>query len=198
MISSLRGIIAEKSPAEVLIDVGGVGYAVLIPLSTFDHLGEVGSTVTLFTHHYVREDGEQLYGFISRAERDLFRVLLSVNGIGPKIALGILSRLGVEEIIASITSGDAGVLQRIPGIGKKIAERMIIELRDRIGRERIHDGAIQDVDSIRLQRAEALNALIALGMTRTQAENALRNAVKSLPENTQPSVEVLVKTALKR
>ena len=198
MISSLRGILAEKSPAEVLIDVGGVGYAVLIPLSTFDHLGEVGSTVTLFTHHYVREDGEQLYGFISRAERDLFRVLLSVNGIGPKIALGILSRLGVEEIIASITSGDAGVLQRIPGIGKKIAERMIIELRDRIGRERIHDGAIHDVDSIRLRRAEALNALIALGMTRTQAENALRNAVKSLPENTQPSVEVLVKTALKR
>ncbi|MGC8896847.1 MAG: Holliday junction branch migration protein RuvA [Bacteroidota bacterium] len=196
MISSLRGVLAEKSPAEVLIDVGGVGYAVLIPLSTFDHLGEVGSTVTLFTHHYVREDGEQLYGFISRAERDLFRMLLSVNGIGPKIALGILSRLGVEEIIASITSGDVGVLQRTPGIGKKIAERMIIELRDRIGRERILEEAIQDVDSTTV--SEALNALIALGMTRTQAENALRNAIKSLPKNTQPSVEVLVKTALTR
>ncbi|MGB9773753.1 MAG: Holliday junction branch migration protein RuvA [Bacteroidota bacterium] len=196
MISSLRGVLAEKSPAEVLIDVGGVGYAVLIPLSTFDHLGEVGSAVTLFTHHYVREDGEQLYGFISRAERDLFRMLLSVNGIGPKIALGILSRLGVEEIIASITSGDVGVLQRTPGIGKKIAERMIIELRDRIGRERILEEAIQDVDSTTV--SEALNALIALGMTRTQAENALRNAIKSLPKNTQPSVEVLVKTALTR
>ena len=132
MIGLLRGRILGKQPPQLLIDVNGVGYEVDAPMTTFYNLPAVGDEVTLFTHLAVREDAHTLFGFMQLSDRDLFRSLLKVNGVGARLALGILSGMEAGQFIACVQSGDAAALVRLPGIGKKTAERLIIELRDRL------------------------------------------------------------------
>lgn len=131
MIGRLKGLLAYKSPPNLMVDVGGVGYELSAPMSTFYDLPEVGREVTLFTHYAVKEDGVALYGFLTEAERRLFREVQKVTGVGAKIALAVLSGASVDEFARLVQAGDITALTRIPGIGKKTAERMVVELRDR-------------------------------------------------------------------
>ncbi len=132
MIAQLRGTLADKRPNQVLVDVGGVGYLVHIPLSTFYALGELHSNVTLLIHTQVREDAISLYGFLSAREKHLFELLISASGVGPVLALKILSGMSVDDLVPAVRSGDLARLTRIPGVGRKTAERMVVELRDKL------------------------------------------------------------------
>jgi Holliday junction DNA helicase RuvA len=132
MIGQLRGRLAEKRPNQVLVDVGGVGYLVQVPLSSYAALGELHTEVTLLIHTHVREDALALYGFVSSREKHLFEMLLSASGVGPSLALKILSGMSVEELVPAIRGSDLGRLTKIPGVGRKTAERMVVELKDRL------------------------------------------------------------------
>lgn len=132
MIGRIRGILVEKSPGQALVECGGLGYEVDIPYTTFFHLPEVGQEVTLHTHFVVREDAQSLYGFVSRLDRNLFRLLIKVNGVGPKLAAGILSGLDAQQFIRCVEGRDITSLVKLPGVGKKTAERLLIEMVDRI------------------------------------------------------------------
>src|SRR5213594_614568 len=132
MIGQLRGRLAEKRPNQVLVDVGGVGYLVQVPLSTYAALGELHTEVTLLIHTHVREDALALYGFVSSREKHFFEMLLSASGVGPTLALKILSGMSVEELVPAIRGSDLERLTRIPGVGRKTAERMVVELKDRL------------------------------------------------------------------
>ncbi len=197
MISILRGNLAGKSPTDVTVDVHGVGYAVHIPLSTFEALGEVGSEVTVYTHLHVREDALQLYGFATESERETFRLLIGVTGIGPKMAQGILSGMSVRDIRQHIARGDFTALTAIPGVGKKLAERLIVELREKISSGEpgpsIVAGASEHQHHV---RSEALLALTSLGYTRSAAEKALRAAILE-SGNADVGVEALIKSSLR-
>jgi len=198
MITSLEGTLVSKSPTEIVVRVNGVGYGVNIPLSTFEAIGEVKSTVSLFTHLHVREDALQLYGFASEAERDAFRMLISVSGIGPKMAQGILSGISVSELRSRIAEGNSGALTTIPGIGRKLAERLVVELRDKVTRlgpaaEPIPSAA---GDQARV-RSEALLALTSLGYSRLAAEKALRGAILETGGR-DATIEQLIKAALRQ
>lgn len=195
MIASLRGILRYKSPTEVLVDVNGVGYAVSIPLSTFEQLGDTNSNVLLFTYLHVREDSLQLFGFATEEERFLFKLLLSVNGIGPKIAQGILSGIGVKELRSHIASGNIGALTGIPGVGRKTAERLVVELRDRIAKMG-SPGAADASSETGSMRGDALLALTSLGYTRTTAERAIQQAWTESNGNPM-TLEELIKRSLK-
>ena len=132
MIGLLRGRLLEKRPNQVILDVGGVGYLVAVPLSTFAALGELHAEVTLLIHTHVREDALSLYGFLSAREKHLFELLLGASGVGPTLALKILSGMNVEELVPAIRTGDLGRLTKIPGVGRKTAERMVVELKDKL------------------------------------------------------------------
>src|SRR5258706_3510915 len=134
MIAQLRGTLADKRPNQVLVDVGGVGYLVHIPLSTFYALGDLHSNVTLLIHTQVREDSISLYGFLSSREKHLFELLISASGVGPVLALKILSGMSVDDLIPAVRAGDLVRLTRIPGVGRKTAERMVVELRDKLAK----------------------------------------------------------------
>jgi Holliday junction DNA helicase RuvA len=183
MIGQLTGKILDCTPGQVLLDVTGVGYDVRIPLSTFYALsaGE-GSVVSLHVHTHVREDALQLYGFASRDERSAFALLIGISGVGPKMALAILSGIGVEELRESVHRQDRCRLQKIPGVGKKTAERLLLELRDRLGTGSGHpegdrptggDGHGEPVGL----RADAISALVNLGYSRDVARRAVERAV---------------------
>lgn len=133
MIGRIRGILIEKSPAQALVECAGLGYEVDIPYTTFFNLPETGNELVLHTHFVVREDAHSLYGFSSRLDRDLFRLLIKVNGVGPKLAAGILSGLDANQFIRCVEARDANALVKLPGVGKKTAERLLIEMTDRIG-----------------------------------------------------------------
>ncbi|MDX1754845.1 MAG: Holliday junction branch migration protein RuvA [Marinobacter sp.] len=133
MIGRIRGVLIDKSPAQVLVECSGLGYEVDIPFTTFFHLPEPGEEVTLHTHFSVREDAQSLFGFAARIDRDLFRLLIKVNGVGPKLALAILSGLDADQFIRCVEAKDANSLVKLPGVGKKTAERLLIEMADRIG-----------------------------------------------------------------
>ena len=133
MIGRIRGILIEKSPAQALVECAGLGYEVDIPYTTFFNLPETGDELVLHTHFVVREDAQSLYGFSSRLDRDLFRLLIKVNGVGPKLAAGILSGLDANQFIRCVEARDANALVKLPGVGKKTAERLLIEMADRIG-----------------------------------------------------------------
>lgn len=193
MISSLTGVLTEKTPTEILIMVNGVGYAVSIPLSTFERLGSVNDTVTVFTHLHVREDALQLYGFATTEEREMFKLLISVSGIGPKVAQSILSGSSVADLREFLFSGNTSALLSIPGIGRKTADRLIVELREKIAKTHTPvEGSISPAGV----RFEALQALVQLGLSRTAAEQALREALKNA-ESRDESVEQLIKRALR-
>jgi Holliday junction DNA helicase RuvA len=176
VIGRLTGVLLEKNPPQLLVDVNGVGYEVEVPMSTFYNLPATGERVTLHTHFVVREDAQLLYGFATERERTTFRQLLKVNGIGAKSALGILSGLSVEDLAQAITLQEASLLTRIPGIGKKTAERLLLELKDKLGFEAslsagASGGAAPNGGH------DTLNALLALGYNEREA----LAAVKQLP-----------------
>jgi len=196
MIASLTGILKAKTPTEVLIDVNGIGYSVTIPLSTFEKIGDIGSHVTLSTHLYVREDALQLFGFATVEERFCFKLLISVNGVGPKIAQGILSGISVSDLKLHIARENISALTAIPGVGRKTAERLVIELRDKIGKVMAADqSTFPHQDGEEELRQEALLALTSLGYNRLVAEKALRQVLTET-KGEKLSLQTLIKRAL--
>ena len=176
MIGRLKGILLEKLPPLVIVDCHGVGYEVEVPMSTFYNLPALGDSVTLLTHFVVREDAQLLYGFGSDRERATFRQLLKVNGVGAKSALSILSGLSVDDLIQAVALQETGMLTRVPGVGKKTAERLLLELKDKFSVEGLTNASAGDSKSA---SADVLNALLALGYNEREA----LAAVKQLPSD---------------
>ncbi|RCW74543.1 Holliday junction branch migration protein RuvA [Pseudorhodoferax soli] len=186
MIGRLQGLLAEKNPPQVLVDCHGVGYEVDVPMSTFYNLPALGERVTLLTHFIVREDAQLLFGFGTAAERNTFRQLIKITGVGPRTALGVLSGLGVADLAQAVTLQESGRLIKVPGIGKKIAERLLLELKGKLGADiGPHQGATTD------HQADILQALLALGYSDKEAAAAL----KALPQDV--GVSEGIKLALK-
>ena len=195
MIGRLVGQLVEKMPPELMVDVNGVGYEMTASMTTFYDLPAVGGDVVLYTHFQVKEDAHSLYAFITKDERALFRVLVKVNGIGPKMALSVLSSMSSEELIQFVQESDVSALTRIPGVGKKTAERLIIELRDKLGQAAKNDlftapSVLRKVQTDPRQEAEA--ALISLGYKPQEASKA----IAQVPV-TGDSSEQVIKMALK-
>jgi len=186
MIGRLTGQLAEKSPPLVLIDVNGVGYEVDVPMSTFFNLPGLGERVSLLTHFVVREDAQQLFGFLTAEERSTFRQLVKISGVGPRTALSILSGLSVSELAQAVSAQQSGRLVKVPGIGKKTAERLLLELKGKLGPEL---GAPAQVASD--AQADIVQALVALGYSEKEAAAAL----KALPPDV--GVSEGIKLALK-
>jgi holliday junction DNA helicase RuvA len=183
MIAVLRGSISEKTPSRVIVDVAGVGYDVLVPLSTFYVLGEPGAAVTLRIHTHVREDVIALYGFITRLEQDLFERLIAINGVGPKLALAVLSGIEPAELIRAIRTQDVVRLTRIPGIGKKTAERIGLELKDRLpASPHIAEPAPAASTAADQLRDDLLSALVNLGYQRPVAEKSVDKVLQAQPD----------------
>jgi Holliday junction DNA helicase RuvA len=182
VIAHLRGRILEKQPNRIVVDVGGVGYEVSVPLSTFYGLGAPGSDITLRIHTHVREDALLLYGFATRLEQALFERLIGVSGIGPKVALAVLSGIEPADLLRAIERGDLARLTAIPGIGKKTSERIVLELRDRLPREEPSDLAGETPAAPMLLRDDVLSALINRGYHRPLAEKAVESAVRTTPD----------------
>jgi Holliday junction DNA helicase RuvA len=187
MIGRLTGVIAEKSPPQVLVDVNGVGYELDVPMSTFYNLPGIGERATLLTHFVVREDAQQLFGFLSHDERSTFRQLVKISGVGPRTALAILSGLSVTELAGAVSRQESGRLVKVPGIGKKTAERLLLELKGKLGPDLGLPAATAATDA----QADIVQALVALGYNEREAVAAL----KALP----PDVAVSdgIKLALK-
>ena len=194
MISYLHGKLAEKSPTEITVDVNGVAYAVHIPLSTLELLGEVGTDAKILTYLHFREDAMQLYGFATPAERDLFKLLISISGIGPRMAQGILSGVSVNELKTFILHGNFSGLMSIQGVGKKTAERLVVELRDKVGKLE-YEVPLKE-DKAAAMRNEALLALTSLGYARATAEKAIRTVLQE-SDGSELAVEELIKRALR-
>jgi Holliday junction DNA helicase RuvA len=192
MIGLLRGRLLEKRPNQIILDVGGVGYLVAVPLSTYAALGELHAEVTLLIHTHVREDAFTLYGFLSAREKHVFELLLGASGVGPSLSLKILSGMNVEELVPAIRGGDLARLTKIPGVGRKTAERMVLELKDKL-----------DVVAIETERpasaspagaeADVKSALVNLGYDERTAEAAVNEAKK---EAGTSSFEKLLRHAL--
>ena len=181
MIARLNGTISEKHPNRIIVDVNGVGYDVLVPLSTFYGLGDAGAGVTLRVHTHVREDVIALYGFATALEQDLFERLIGISGIGPKLALAVLSGIDPGELVRAIRSQDVARLTRIPGVGKKTAERIGLELKDRLPQSGAAAGAdaVEETDDV---KADLLSALLNLGYNRAVADKAVDTAIKKNPD----------------
>lgn len=178
MIGRLSGQLLQKQAPELLIDVNGVGYEVSVPMSTFYALPEVGEQLVIHTHMVVREDAQLLYGFATESERALFRILIKINGVGPKLAITILSGIAAEDFIRCIHDGDAAALVRLPGIGKKTAERLIVELKDKVGSEEdASEASATGITSpaIKSPVGDAVSALIALGYKPNDASKMVRS-----------------------
>lgn len=195
MIASIQGNLTFKSPNYLIIDVGGIGYQVFVPLSSFYSLPKLGDFVRLNIHTYLREDSIQLYGFLSKEEKDLFLFLIGVTGIGPKLAINILSGISPSDLIRAISEGNLVTLNAVPGVGKKTAERLILELREKI--IQVQYSEIQTPDSEpRTNYEDALSALVNLGYKKSHAEEALRK-FRADPGLNSGSVEEMIKEALK-
>lgn len=202
MIGHLRGILLEKSPPEILLDVNGVGYELLLPMTSFYHLPEVNMETTLYTHLVVREDAHLLFGFYQKQDRTLFRELIKTNGVGPKLALAILSAMSVNEFSYAIEHEELSKLVKIPGVGKKTAERLLVELKGKFKQYRNQDFFIeQKVGTTTMEQSlaaatspadDAISALIALGYKPTDAEKMVKRVA-------QPDLnsEQLIREALK-
>ena len=195
MIGFLRGRIGDKQLNTLIVDVQGVGYEVHVPLSTFYDAGDQGAEITLRIHTHVREDALQLYGFLTELERQLFERLISVSGIGPKLAIAVLSGMDSRDLLACVQRGDVARLTGIPGIGKKTAERIVLELRDRLaqlpGAAPVDVAPVNGVDRV---RGDLLSALQNLGYHRPQAEKAVDATLQTMSE---PTFEHALKVALR-
>jgi len=178
MIGQLRGRLAEKRPNQVLVDVGGVGYLVQVPLSTYAALGELHTEVTLLIHTHVREDALALYGFVSAREKHFFEMLLSASGVGPTLALKILSGMSVEELVPAIRGSDLVRLTKIPGVGRKTAERMVVELKDRLEVVAIEAETPAAASPAGVE-ADVISALVNLGYDGRAAEDAVGEAKRT-------------------
>jgi Holliday junction DNA helicase RuvA len=193
MISQIRGRLASKAPGEIIIDCHGVGYGVRVPLSTFYELPEIEAEVLLQVYTHVREDALHLYGFLTSKEKELFCLLIGVSGVGPKLAINILSGISAANLERALCEGDLMGLTRIPGIGRKTAERMLVELKDKVtapigaqaGGLALKQGVLKD----------ALSALVNLGYTRSIAEEAVHEAARR--QGDEPSLEELLKESLR-
>ncbi len=194
MIAHLRGTLLAKHPNQAIVETHGVGYDVVITVPTYSELAATGSEVALHIHTHVREDALSLYGFLRLTEKHLFEKLLTVSGIGPKLAITILSGMPVDEMVGAIRNGDLARLTRIPGIGKKTAERMVLELRDKLppatGTAEVSLAAASPVEE------DVLSALVNLGYQRPAAEKALQGAARG--EKSAQSFEVLFREVLAR
>ena len=181
MIAFLRGKVLDKQPNRIIVDVSGVGYDVQVPLSTFYEVGEEGAEVTLRVYTHVREDALQLYGFLTDLERQVFERLIGISGIGPKLAIAVLSGMDSREVIAAIQRADVARLTGIPGIGKKTAERIVLELKDRLMKlaSPVEAGASTGAAATDRLRQDLLSALQNLGYHRPQAEKAIDAALKT-------------------
>jgi len=179
MIGFLRGVLLQKSPQELLLDVGGVGYRVLVPISTFCRLGDQGAQAQLLIHTHVREDQLVLYGFTTSAELELFEKLIGVSGVGPKVALGVLSGIEVDDLVHAIRGNDVARLTRVPGVGKKTAERLILELKDKIAS--LHVGTAEP-QAPSPKRSDLLSALANLGYSSAEADRAATEVLRLQPE----------------
>jgi Holliday junction DNA helicase RuvA len=202
MIAQIKGTVLEATPLFVIIEANGIGYELHIPLSTAERIPAVGQQCTLFTHAVYREDSATLYGFIIRSDRDFFRLLIEkVSGIGPKIGIGILSRLSVELLQSAIANSDITLLSKCPGIGKKTAERLVIELKDKVATAHINAGsstsgtvAAAEATPSSSNYQDAVASLIALGYKPAEADKLVRGAVGQL--SATASVEELIRKAL--
>ncbi|WP_369601649.1 Holliday junction branch migration protein RuvA [Hahella sp. SMD15-11] len=197
MIGRIQGTLIESHPPTVLIDVHGVGYEVEVPLSLLGQMPRAGETIVLHTHFVVREDAQLLYGFMSRQERDLFRQLIKVNGVGPKLALAILSHMDAGTFVATVSAGESTPLTRLPGIGKKTAERLIVEMKDRLRDWASPAGTVTQNDPVAgppalTAQEEAEEALVALGYKPAEAARAVRAVY--VPDMDRDS---LIKSALR-
>lgn len=192
MIARIEGVLVDKTPEAVVLDVNGVGYEVRVPLSTFLELPDTGKTVSLRIHTYVREDAFYLFGFRSDAERMGFRLLLGISGVGPRIALAVLSGIPVPRLAAAVRANDVAALRGIPGVGTKTAQRMMVELRDKVDRLDVNEEAVEAGDDI---EEATISALLNLGYPRSQAEKVVRVGLERLGGS--PSLEDLVREALR-
>jgi holliday junction DNA helicase RuvA len=203
MIGYLRGQLVDKRPNQVLVDVNGVGYVVSIPLSTFYSLGELHDDVTLLVHTHLREDAIALYGFLTAREKQFFELLISASGVGPSLALKILSGMSVDELLPAIRTGDLVRLTRIPGVGRKTAERIVLELRDKLAAmeppqpERVTASGRTQLES------DVVSALLNLGYDRRTAENAIEEVAgngRSTPaqEGVMQSFEAFLRATLQQ
>ena len=202
MIVTITGTILEQSPLTVVIETGGLGYEVNIPLSTAEKLPNIGKECSLFIHAVYREDSAVLYGFISKNDRDFFRLLVEkVSGIGPKIGISILSRMSVELLQNAILCSDVSLLSKCPGIGKKTAERLVIELKDKVPTKDSACAQSNDPTTVTLPKdqnysnfKDAVSSLIALGYKPTESDNLIRGAIAKL--SASASVEEIIRKAL--
>lgn len=196
MISSLRGRLIQKNPTRLVVDVNGIGYGINIPLSSYQQVGSLGSEVHLLTHLHVREDILQLYGFTTEEERELFQMLVAISGIGPKMALSILSGISVEDFQRAIVSNNVDVLVSISGIGRKTAQRLIVELKEKFGDVGEDLSAVTPTQQAEATLVEeAVLALVSLGYKRVKAKAAVQ---KVLGTGSEPlAVEEVIKRALR-
>lgn len=206
MIGRIYGTIIEKQPPQLLVDVQGVGYEVDAPMSTFYQLPNLGEVVTLHTHLVVREDAQLLYGFASLAERSLFRILIKISGVGPKLALTILSGMNANEFIVCVQDNDAAALVRLPGVGKKTAERLIIELRDKLKDQDVGSSASPGVSlgagmnsapAASSPVADAVSALVALGYKAPEASRMV-HALETTDLGTEEIIRLSLQSAAKK
>lgn len=195
MIAQLHGTLLDKRPNQIVVDVHGVGYLVHIPFSTYGALGELHSEATLLIHTHLREDGISLYGFLSAREKHTFELLISASGVGPSLAMKILSGMNVEDLIPAIRAGDLASLTRIPGVGKKTAERIVVELRDKLAAMETPELPSRAASAPSGPAEEVISALINLGYDRREAESAVESV-----RGTQKSAgfEALLKSALQK
>jgi len=193
VIAQVRGRLVRKEPQEAIVDVGGVGYRVSIPLSTFYRIGEAGDEVTLLTHTHVREDTLALFGFLTSGEQALFERLIAVSGVGPKLALSILSGIEAPDLVAALRSSDVARLTRIPGVGKKTAERLVLELKDKVqGLAATEEAAPAGPPSA--AKEDLVSALVHLGYSRPEAE---RGVDRALEQNATGRFEDLLRLSLR-
>lgn len=190
MIGHLRGTIFEKSPNQLILDANGIGYEILIPISTYTAVGDVGTVAALRIHTHVREDALQLFGFATNEEKALFERLISVSGIGPKLAITVLSGLPAGDLLQAIRTSDLQTLVRIPGIGKKTAERIVLELRDKVANIQVDgraSGPVTPGPALSSLEHDVLSALLNLGCSRPAAEEAIRKAkTKPMDDGFEP------------
>jgi Holliday junction DNA helicase RuvA len=202
MITSIQGMLVSASPLGAIIELNGFGYEVSIPMTTAERLPQAGATVRLHTHVIYREDAQTLYGFATATDRDFFRLMVEhVTGIGPKSAVAIMSRLSVEALEGAIRSGDIGVLAKCPGIGKKTAERLIVELKTKVAHTGVKNNYDVDVRGITTTSStnphrDAIAALVALGYKVQEADSAIRQAALAL--TARASTEDLIRKALQK
>lgn len=193
MIARIQGTLAHKSPERLIVDVHGVGYQVFVSLNSFYNLPDLGQPLTLLIHTHVREDALQLFGFLDPREKELFLLLINVSGIGPRLALSILSGTPTEQLLDALEAGDLVRLVAIPGVGKKTAERLVLELRDKVTSTRAARGEAPAATAAG-DFEEAISALVNLGYRRSEAERAVKAAKAAGAEE----IETLIRSALKR